>query len=92
MSASLDTCSLCGAGAEVTNPLVQDDFYDDVRIHLHCLNSQAGREWQAERQRIRATIGTWRSSPWRDRSNVRRAELRTISVAHRATTLRQEIS
>lgn len=61
MSASLDACGLCGAGAEVTNPLVQDDFYDDVRIHLHCLNSQAGREWQAERSAADPRYGRYLS-------------------------------
>lgn len=49
MSENQRTCTICGTGGEAMNPLVQDEFYDDVRIHLHCLNGPAGRAWQAER-------------------------------------------
>lgn len=38
-------CELCGGIAEAQNPLVPDEFYPGVRLHLHCLNSPAGADW-----------------------------------------------
>lgn len=45
MIAATDVCTLCGAGGEQQNPLVPDEYYADVRLHLHCLNSAEGRAW-----------------------------------------------
>ncbi len=42
---SPDSCALCGGAAEHADPLVDDIFYEGVRMHLHCINSDAGREW-----------------------------------------------
>lgn len=45
MHDSPDRCELCGGAAEPRNPLVPDEFYPGVQLHLHCLNSEAGVRW-----------------------------------------------
>jgi len=45
MHDSPDRCELCGGAAETQNPLVPDEFYPGVQLHLHCLNSAAGVSW-----------------------------------------------
>jgi len=45
MHDSPDRCELCGGTAEAQNPLVPDEFYPGVQLHLHCLNSPAGVSW-----------------------------------------------
>lgn len=40
-----ERCDLCGTPAEAVNPLVPDEFYTGVNLHLHCLNSPAGNAW-----------------------------------------------
>lgn len=44
-----DRCDLCGRPAQPLDPLVPDEFYPDVRLHLHCLNSPAGKAWTERR-------------------------------------------
>jgi hypothetical protein len=44
-----DLCSLCGAVGEQRDPLIADEFYLDIQMHLHCLNSAAGVEWRRVR-------------------------------------------
>lgn len=34
---------MCGEDGQPLNPLVADEFYQGVSVHLHCLNSPAGR-------------------------------------------------
>src|SRR5690606_27443215 len=49
MRDSPDRCELCGGAAETQNPLVPDEFYPGVQLHLHCLNSAAGARWTRAR-------------------------------------------
>lgn len=44
-----ERCDLCGRPAESLNPLVPEEFYPGVHLHLHCLNSAAGRAWTQAR-------------------------------------------
>lgn len=45
----MGSCTLCGRPPEQADPLVPDEFYDDVAIHLHCLNGEPGLEWRRAR-------------------------------------------
>lgn len=42
-------CELCGGSAGPLNPLVPQEFYPGVLLHLHCLNSPAGASWTQAR-------------------------------------------
>jgi hypothetical protein len=42
-------CAVCGEGERKPDPLIPDEFYPGVSIHLYCLNSAAGHRWREER-------------------------------------------
>lgn len=49
MNDSPDRCDLCGRPAQPRDPLVPDEFYPGVHLHLHCLNSPVGKAWTQRR-------------------------------------------
>jgi hypothetical protein len=71
MTATLHpTCALCGEVGSSTNPLVPDLFYEQLQMHLHCINSEDGRAWT---QRQEAS----------DPAFARYLDIATVGRAHR---------